>query len=117
MVPSAGRCSAGALAECKKLSTNASAPSQCPAVGPVNPSLKCIYNPSCVTGGGVGYVEHTGCQYVQGNKLLRTAPTEGKCCFNGCDPNSCSDWCSTSEEQCLKPQSEGGCDSSFTGGA
>merc|ERR1712151_1005935 len=42
----------------------------------------------------------------------------GRCCFNGCDPNSCSDsdWCST-EENCLKPQSQGGCNSNATVGA
>merc|ERR1712207_101688 len=52
--------------------------------------------------------------------LLQQASSSatGRCCFNGCDPNSCSDsdWCST-EENCLKPQSQGGCNSNTTGGA
>merc|ERR1712151_1299545 len=51
-----------ALPECAALNTTVASP--CPSVSPVNPSLKCVYNPACVTGGGLGCVEHTGCQYV-----------------------------------------------------
>ena len=38
---------------------------------------------------------------------------QGRCCFNGCDDEgSCvTDYC-TSQELCLKPQPDGGCDSS-----
>jgi len=38
---------------------------------------------------------------------------QGKCCFNGCDDeNSCvTDYC-VSQELCLKPQPDGGCDAS-----
>jgi len=42
-------------------------------------------------------------------------PTEGRCCFNGCgDENSCvgvTHYCAT-QERCLSPQPDGGCDSS-----
>jgi hypothetical protein len=39
--------------------------------------------------------------------------TEGKCCFNGCDDeNSCVTGYCASQELCLKPQPDGGCDSS-----
>jgi len=41
--------------------------------------------------------------------------TEGRCCFNGCgDENSCvgvTHYCAT-QERCLSPQPDGGCDSS-----
>jgi len=37
----------------------------------------------------------------------------GKCCFNGCDyENSCVTGYCASQELCLKPQPDGGCDSS-----
>jgi len=39
--------------------------------------------------------------------------TEGKCCFNGCDDeNTCVTGYCASQELCLKPQRDGGCDSS-----
>jgi len=41
----------------------------------------------------------------------RTA--QGQCCFNGCgDENSCVTGYCASQELCLKPQPDGGCDSS-----
>jgi len=44
---------------------------------------------------------------------INLTATEGRCCFNGCgDKGSCvTDYC-TSQELCLKPQPEGGCDAS-----
>merc|ERR1712194_469024 len=39
--------------------------------------------------------------------------TEGKCCFNGCDDeNSCVTGYCASQEMCLKPQLDFGCNSS-----
>merc|ERR1719443_2483225 len=38
---------------------------------------------------------------------------QGRCCFNGCgDENSCVTGYCASQELCLKPQPDGGCDSS-----
>jgi hypothetical protein len=53
--------------KCKKLSQTDPAP--CPNVtggsgAPINTALTCVYNPDCVTGGGVGCFESTGCQYA-----------------------------------------------------
>merc|ERR1712060_424007 len=48
--------------------------------------------------------------------LIALNATEGKCCFNGCDDeNSCVTGYCASQELCLKPQAEGGCDSSPRG--
>ena len=60
----------GFIDECTGLSTNASAPSQCPSGTIVNAGLKCIFNPSCP--GITGCVESTGCQYVSTASLLQT---------------------------------------------
>jgi len=45
--------------------------------------------------------------------LFALNATEGKCCFNGCDDeNSCVTGACASQEMCLKPQLDGGCNSS-----
>jgi ketosteroid isomerase-like protein len=54
----------GPLAACEMLSTNASAPSQCPDTPLFNQAYECIYNTKCLTGSEAGCVERTGCQYV-----------------------------------------------------
>jgi hypothetical protein len=65
----------GLLAACEKLSTNASAPSQCPDTPLFNQAYKCIYNKKCLSGSEVGCVERTGCQYVYTSSSLQAAPT------------------------------------------
>ncbi|CAK0902482.1 unnamed protein product [Prorocentrum cordatum] len=58
------------------------------------------------------------CPAVAPKQLSSAAPaiekaTEGKCCFNGCgDEGSCVTGYCASRELCLKPQPDGGCDSS-----
>ncbi|CAK0902481.1 unnamed protein product [Prorocentrum cordatum] len=58
------------------------------------------------------------CPAVAPKQLLSATPaienaTEGKCCFNGCgDEGSCVTGYCASRELCLKPQPDGGCDSS-----
>jgi len=56
----------GALPQCEALSQTD--PSPCPSGGPMNTALYCVYNQACVTGGQVGCVEQTGCQYKEPQK-------------------------------------------------
>ncbi len=47
----------GPLAACEMLSTNASAPSQCPDTPLFNRAYECIYNTKCLTGGEVAGIQ------------------------------------------------------------
>jgi len=45
--------------------------------------------------------------------LITMNATEGRCCFNGCDDgSSCVTGYCASQELCLRPRPDGGCDSS-----